>query len=226
MSKEIAIFGAEGQGKFLSIESDQAVQTIMTGKIPDYAIQEHPGRGGKMFKYISHVFVSRMLNAAFGARWSSNIDRWQMFDDYSAAVQLTLRVDFERPDGTNYRREVTEIGAFEAQIGQSGKPGMSNANIVAAAASRALVRCVMRAFNVGAEFYEDDNLPKSNREAYNKLLEYGSGKGFDEAKVKEILKTAGFQPTELKDRYQEAGLAIFMASKPAKSDQELPEDLS
>ena len=49
---------------------NEAQIDILTGHTPAHAIKTRPGRGGRIFRYVPHGYVTDALNKAFGFNWS------------------------------------------------------------------------------------------------------------------------------------------------------------
>lgn len=125
-----------------------AMATLLNGKVPESAISEHPGSGGKIFKYVDHVWVTQLLRDAFGPFWQSEVLNAIIESDgtATATVKLTVKVPMQN---MGYHEIVfTELGACNITT------GMTLANRKLSAASKGLVRCAFRAFGVGQEFYK------------------------------------------------------------------------
>lgn len=166
-----------------TVDNIVAREMMSTGKVPTKHIRRFPGRGGHTFRYVSHVFLTRALNAAFSHYWSTEMSNPQVYDDGSASVILTLHLDFPGPDGKPlYRRSITEVGAH------SVSSGMNKADLLASAASRALYRCCMRAFGIGLEFYEDEDPLDDGDMAIKVLKEQGTRKKLTSAEMKMLME--------------------------------------
>ena len=46
---------------------NDAQRTIMEQRTPSDAVRTRQGRGGKQFRYVTHAYVTRTLNQAWGA---------------------------------------------------------------------------------------------------------------------------------------------------------------
>src|SRR5574340_827970 len=117
---ENTLMGPVNGDSEITPESLQAINMMRTGKIPPEAIKQHPGKGNKIFSYVSHVFLTRALNEAFGQFWSTNILETKLYDDNSAAVVMSLHIDFPSRDGKSfYRRTITEVGSHDVPSGMA-----------------------------------------------------------------------------------------------------------
>lgn len=140
--------------EYVSLERASALRTILLGELPKDAVRSHPGTGGKVFKYVDHVWVTKKLRQAFGALWGFEASEATIEEDGTATARGTLKVKFPTPDGNFIETVFSDYGACQTT------KGMTMANRKLAAASKALVRCAFRAFGVGQDFYDsaDDSL--------------------------------------------------------------------
>jgi hypothetical protein len=210
MSKEIirtgdAINMMSAEGKVLTSEVLQAMETLSTGEVPADAVKEHPGKGGKTFSYISHIYVTQQLRRAFGPLWSMKVQSYQLFTDGAVAlVTLILKIP---TDNGFIENEITEVGAFDGGGGKMASPMM-----VASAVSRGLVKCVMRRFGLGEEFYGADEFELTVEEAWARLKASGIREGLTESQILDVIKGLGITRENIVDRYLEAWKAIYSES--------------
>ena len=190
----------------LSAARLQAISALSSSVVPDFAVKTHPGKGGKTFSYITHVWVSAQLNEAFGQAWGMDIKSTEMFDDGSVAAVVQVYIDFTRRDGSAYRRTVSEVGTFD---GGGGK--MSKANMIASAVSRGMVKCCFRLFRLGESLYDDlpDPTLKSSWESIAKM---GQKRGLTLNQIKEALKTNGIKYEQLLEQFVVAWRVVYDAS--------------
>jgi hypothetical protein len=223
----------------------RAINTLSTGTIPPEALKQHPGRGGKIFTYLSHVWATKFMNAGLKWLWEFQVMSFEAFDDGSAVALCRLNIYIPIGKGKSICRTFQEIGAWESQEvhfekkvnkkikeelpGQttvsspvvdipldSETPeetrtriyGMSKAMVVASAASRGLLRCMLRAFNIGAEFYDDD-MGVTNVQAWRSLEKYANGKGMPTEELIKFIKDLGIKKEELADRYHELFTKLY-----------------
>jgi hypothetical protein len=184
----------------------EALTNLSNHEAPEYAIQTHPGKGGKVMRYVSHVWVTKQLSDAFGMMWGQGVSNPVVYDDGSASVLVTLYVDFPRKDGTTYRRTVTEVGAFDAGGGK-----LSKAMMIASATSRGLVKCVYRMFRLGENLFEDVPEP-TPRSAWKDILKLGLKRGMKEEDIIAIVKGMGVTQDKLLDRFVEVWKAVYDAT--------------
>ena len=52
---------------------NEAQRSIMEQRTPANAIRTRRGRGGREFKYVTHAYVTRILNQAFGWAWDFEV---------------------------------------------------------------------------------------------------------------------------------------------------------
>lgn len=61
--------------------------SMVTGQTPSWAVKTRQGKGGKMFKYVPHGYVTDTLNKAFGFDWDLIIDPIENGQLYSLNVE-------------------------------------------------------------------------------------------------------------------------------------------
>jgi len=195
-----------------------ALDTLASEEVPPSAIMTRPGRGGKVFSYVSHIWVTQKLRDALGMLWSMRVVDYQVFDDSALAiVELTIHAPLE--DGSTMDVVITEVGSFD---GGGGK--MAKAMMVAAAASRGLCRCVMRRFGVGKEFYDEGEQP-SLKEAWEAIKRHGERQGLSEEEIISVLTANGVDRKNLRDDFVEAWKMItFAGTKKAEREVEFGSD--
>jgi hypothetical protein len=212
----------------------EAVNILHSKIIPANAIKKRPGKGGKMFSYVDHTWITGLLQDGFQNQWSFELLDWEVYNEtlqirdgknndgspkykdvpntsIAARCKLTLHVIVNpevrkyESDPFLYDRSVIEVGAFDKN------PGMPTAMGIASAASRGLCRCVMRMLGIGMELYTDDdyNTEITPKKAWNILKQYAIRNGVkwtDEIQKELIskLEQAGIDSAELPDRFAEA----------------------
>ena len=184
----------------LTQDAVMALTALSSGDVPDSAVKQHPGKGGKVFTYIDHIWVTKQLRSAFNMLWSMKVSNPIIQADGSASVIVTLSVKIPMQDGTFMLTETREIGAWEDSSGK-----MPHAMRLAAAASRGLVRCSMRMFGIGEQFYMDqDDAKMSASEALDALVKAGEHSNLDKEDIKKILNERGIDKNNIVDKYLEA----------------------
>jgi hypothetical protein len=254
LSAEVAItphkpaFDGDMLGRIIQLVSNQsgglsartavALEIINSGVVPPGAIKTRPGAGGTKISYVSHVYATRLMNAAFGSLWDYEALNWEVFEDGSVATncQMTISLPLAIVDGQPvfYTRKVTEIGSFEAYARRNangepiinpstGKPDftMNTADRVASAVSRALPKAMFRAFNLGTELFDAPEQQVTPEEAWKTLVNTGARVGLTRDEVKDIMVANNFKGSELPGRYQEAYELICKHGK--KKAQEAPD---
>lgn len=86
--------------------------------------------------------------------------------------------------------------------------GMTKAMTIASAASRGLLRCMLRAFNYGSEFYEADE-EISNVQAWNQIKIFATGRGISEQELIDFMKERKYKSDQLADRFYEIFTAVY-----------------
>jgi hypothetical protein len=187
--------------KIVSPEVMKAIQIFETGKVPPENIRKHPGKGDKIFYYISHVWATKQLNAAFGQLWSMDLPfPPQVLADGSAFATVKLTIAYPRTDrpGEFFYRYITDTGNFDAGGGK-----MSYASMMSSAVSRALVKTMFRAFNIGSELYEAET-PMTKEQAWTMLKKRALKYGKTEEEVVEVFKREKITADNLIERFGEA----------------------
>lgn len=233
-----AVMPYEKEG--LSIKRANALDVLSTGKVPASEIDKRPGAGGKSFSYVKHTYATRLLQDGFGPLWSFECLDYQVFRDTlyknvkkgketvkepfemrSIAARCCLTIAFPVKDSDQlHYQHVTEIGAFEPNA------GMSTANGVASAVSRALCKCLMRILGVGLELYEDgEQAGVTSKQAWNILKRYLEARGIEwtdefQDNLKAALKKVGIDSqAELVDKFN---LAYEVANAFLDTDEDVP----
>lgn len=174
-----------------------ALNSLVTGQVPQSAIKRHPGKGGKMFDYISHAWATRQLQTVLRQTWSLDIISVNILPDGSAGavVKLTLNIPLDDGEGGEklYQWSMVEYGSFE------GNEKMSMANRCASAVSRGLVRACMRAFGWGLDLYEKAEELTAD-EAWELLVQtVRKNKGDEKQLAKTLKEIHGFVKDDLID---------------------------
>lgn len=201
MTDSLYIPNPEDIFSVVSPKNVEALQILSSGKIPDADIEDHKGADGQVFQYVSHGYVTRLLNNAFGQLWSTEVIETNLYDDNSASVVLKLHIDIPLSNGQFYRRTITEVGSHNIP-GKSDR--VPKADIVAGAASRALYRCVMRAFNIGLDLIQKPETPLRPGKAWETLKSIGIKSGqMTEEEVVEFMKSTGVKGDQILERYDD-----------------------
>jgi len=208
-------FGLSVDSTILSAEVLHSLETLAGGIVPEDAVKEHPGKGGKVFKYVSHIWVTQQLRNAFGQLWSMRVQTYQVFTDGSAVALVTLMLKIPTKDGF-VENEITDIGAFDGGGGKMSAPMM-----IASAVSRGLVKCAMRRFGIGEEFYDSSEFELTPEEAWARLKRVSVESGLLESKALEILKGMNVDRDNIVDRYLECWKAIYAAAHASPRPGEL-----
>jgi len=199
-------------------ERISALKILESGKVPASAVQTRSSRGGKL-SYIDHVWASSILRAAFGHLWSFDVGDVQLFEltsldgkfEYPKFTMATCTLTVEVG---GYRTSISEIGAFDNTM------KLNPAAAGASAVHRALTKCLMLMFGVGAEFYKGYKpYTASAGDLWADILEYGTGQSLTEDQIVAAIKMKGITKDTLVSRFEEARDAVSAAI-----DKELIED--
>lgn len=111
--------------------------TIITQRTPQELIKMRKGKSGKLFSYVPHNYVTRLLNDAFCHAWS-----FEAFPilEFCTAEEVTVRgrLTVHTPQGAIVKEQ---FGAQEIPFDKQGKPGMTRGDALKGAGSDALRKC-------------------------------------------------------------------------------------
>jgi len=229
----------------VSMATVTALEILHQGVLPPSAIRTRDGAGGDTFAYLDHVYVTRLMNAAFGWLWSYDILHVMTNGDGSATAlgKITLKIPvMPRADGNGYIfeiRSITEVGAFESYTKSrtnpksklvepvidpyTGRPAftMSEADRQASAASRALVKGVARGWNLGLELIKNTaEIKLDPATAWRSLRRNGYRLGLSVNQVTQIGKDLGITTKEeLVKNFSEYYRMLYIAGKNQPADQ-------
>ncbi len=228
------------EGKITSKTLD-AWDIIATGVVPKTGISTRPGYPDEI-KYVAHTYVQQVMNAAFRYLWDFQVLSYQVHDDgsTSALCQMTVMIPIGTDKDGNtifHKRTITEVGAFESYMKTdkqthkpildpvTGKPTftMSVADRVASAASRGLVKCAFRGFNLGLQLSAKGEPELTPLEQWRKLLDRAYKLGVSRERTIELCKTLGIKEENLVRRFQEAYIAIYYEAM--GQENTIPDDL-
>jgi len=203
------------QTQELQAETARVLDMVRSKRVPKSAVRSHPGKGGKVFEYLDHVWVTKQLIALFPViPWSWDVVSAVVEADGSSTAlgRFSMNILWNESPTTF---TVTEVGMFE------GNEKMSHAAKKASAASRSLVKCVFRRFGWGAELYKSDNPGEPTvAETKASIERLYKSKNLKESAVKEMLKSMGFTTWELiHDNFGVAYSAVYQMSRKETNDQ-------
>jgi len=152
-------------------ERAEAISTLLSSKVPKYAIRQHEGRGGEIFSYVDHVWVTRLMRNAFGPMWSFDTLEANIEEDGTASAISRVTVKIMVPGlPAGSKPEWFEMTCTEGGSCNINK-GMTLADRKLSAISKSLVRCVFRMFGVGEEFYKTVDLKsKTSDECWQSIM--------------------------------------------------------
>lgn len=176
----------------MSLVQWNAIQQILNQQVPNEAIQTRPGKSGKTFDYVSHGYVTRVLNDAFGHKWSGKVVPGTVQIGETGVLvlyELTVWIGGQ---------EIVKVepGWKEYITNYQGDRVMSLGDTVKSAVSDGLRRCAMR-LGVGLNLYAQEEIPtpatvKADLAAYAKRhLGWSARETFD------YLKELGYSESDL-----------------------------
>jgi hypothetical protein len=181
----------------MTVDTLRSQEALRTRTVPPEIVQTHPGKGGKVFEYVPHTYATESLLDVMGQWFSHDVLEAHIAKDDSAwaLVRLEIHVPFKQPDGSMdiFTNHITEIGSFDGGGGY-----MSEAMMLGSAASRGLVKCMMRRFGMGLQFYKDGQEELTVDSAWTTIWRYVT----NQLKPKDPQAIA----TALADKFKEAGL--------------------
>ena len=216
MEKDNSIIIGEIVEAQVSPETLKAINTLRTAKVPKEHIKKHPGKGGKTFSFVPHTIATDTMNAALGMSWDWQILDYKLFEDDSAVARGQLTINFIDKSGNYRQRVITEVGGVDAK---GEKP--VKAYQILSAASRALLRCMLRAFGYGRELYPDDEGDFTPQQAWVILEQYAKTKKVSKDELVASLKERKITKETLVDRFEEA-YALIQEIVAKKSGTAIP----
>lgn len=195
----------------------EAQLALQNHKIPESAVRTRQARGGKPLSYIDHVYATETVQRALPPTWSFKVRSYEYFEDNSvlAICSFKFYMPYTSVNGTEWvEREVAEIGSF------INDRKMVKAFAISSAVSRGFVRCLMRMFGFGIEFYknkrEEDNEDVTPEQAWAMAVATGASLGINQEKVLEIMKSIGVWKDNIADEFQHLWEALNEHAKKAR----------
>lgn len=152
-SKAVAVREAPG-----TLEAQQA---ILTQRTPSDVIKTRKGKGGKMFSYVPHGWVTNQLNAAFNWAWSWEITEWRIIPENEPAEVFVLgRLTVHSANGDLVK---SQFGASDVKRNSQGQI-LSIGDDLKAASSDALKKAASL-LGLALDLYwnaEDDEAPEGS----------------------------------------------------------------
>lgn len=178
----------------------EAINALTLGKVPGHAVSSRQGRAGKTFSYVKHMYGNELIRDAFGVLWSYEVLNTQAYNDSSASALVCLTLYIPQEDGSYLEVRTTAVGAHEDTSGK-----MCKAFMVASAASRGLVKTLLRRFGLGAEFYKNE-VQMTAKESWTALWGFAQRKDptVEQGAVVDALKAVGITKDNLVDRFEQA----------------------
>ena len=116
---------------------NDAQRTIMEQRTPSDVVRTRKGRGGKQFRYVTHAYVTRTLNQAFGWAWDFEVlDTRIMPEDNPQEVFIRGRLTVRTKNGVIVKEQ---FGS--ASVKRSNQQITSLGDDLKAASSDALKKC-------------------------------------------------------------------------------------
>ena len=126
---------------------------VLTQTTPKEVIKTRKGKGGKIFKYVEHAWVTRQLNEAFNWAWSWEILQWQIITPEDPQEVFVLgKLTVHGPDGKALVK--TQFGTSVVKRDRDGTI-LSIGDDLKAASSDALKKCASL-LGLALDLYSDD----------------------------------------------------------------------
>ena len=139
----------------------EAQQVILTQRTPPEVIKTRKGKGGKMFSYVPHGWVTNQLNAAFNWAWSWEITEWRIIPENEPAEVFVLgRLTVHSANGDLVK---SQFGASDVKRNSQGQI-LSIGDDLKAASSDALKKAASL-LGLALDLYwnaEDDEAPEGS----------------------------------------------------------------
>jgi len=146
---------------------NDAQRTILTQTTPSNVIRHRPGRGGQQLAYVTHAYVNRLLNEAFGHRWSWEVLDTLIVPDVTDPQEVIVkgRLTVYMPDGGQIVK--VQFGGSDVKRFKNGN-AISLADDLKAASSDALKKAASL-LGVGLDLYDDEpaQAPQERQEQRN-----------------------------------------------------------
>lgn len=203
----------------VSPESAKARQALEEGKAQHGVIHQYNGKGGKTFSYIPHTDGTKTMQDAFGQLWDWEVVSHDVFADASAVAYGKMTLYYYDQNGNLvHKRTIQEVGGREPITNKDGKVVSTTAFVVLGAASRSLLRCMMRAFGYGLELYREEDTDFTVEQAFKVLEDYAKTRGMKEHRDVWVtaLKDAGITRENMLDRFEDAYNMVYQAGETHK----------
>lgn len=163
--------------EIVSYGLNDAQRLILEQRTPIEAIKYRQGRGNTKLAYVSHAWVTRVLNEAFGFRWSWDVTDTVIVPDLLAPAEVIVRgrLTVTTPDGGTVVKE--QFGTCDVKRYKDG--GIISLGDDLKAASSDALKKAASLLGVALDLYgaADDPLPGHERSAYQPN---GNGNGHTE----------------------------------------------
>lgn len=131
----------------------EAQSAVLLQRTPQNVIRQREGRGGKIFNYVPHAWVTRVLNNAFGWRWNFEILETRFFPNDSEPIEVVVkgRLTVETDRGFIIKEQ---FGGHDVAKLKSGQGYVSIADDMKKAGTDALKKCASL-LGIALDLYEN-----------------------------------------------------------------------
>lgn len=205
-----------GKGKeFTYIPHHEATRVLIAAMqwMYDYEVVSttvyDDGSASALCKLTVHIPIG---DGNFIVRKVQEVGAWETYPKKKDSKPTKIKADnplLAAPTRPVEKTEEKDEQEDEEFVGRSWN--MSKAHLAASAASRGLLRCMMRLFGFGIDLYSNDDV-STNESAWTTLKNLSKTRGIDEEQLKQIMKMYGFEYATLANHYEEAYTAVISAS--------------
>jgi hypothetical protein len=195
----------------MALEQATAIQGILTQTVPDYAIEQRPGRGGKTFSYVKHGWVTEQLNLAFKWNWSGEAMWDTLKIEQDKGVLIFYRLTVNMPD----RPPIVNVEAGWKEWVK----GMDLGHMIQSAISNGLKRCAMR-LGLGLSLYNDTD-ERTAEEVCESLYVFAQNKdNWTRDQLMGWLRANNFTPENIVEQSNQAYTKLASAIKAKQRAEE------
>lgn len=173
----------------------EAQEAILTQTTPTEAVKSRKGRGGRDFKYVTHAWVTRTLNEAFGWAWSFEVDSYELIPrDDPSQVFVKGRLTVYGKEGQTLVKEQfgsAEVKHFGSDHKRTGQP-LSIGDDLKAAASDALKKCASL-LGLALDLYDPPKPSKKMSDKFHALGKELYGEAWDSKHAELVRAITGGQ---------------------------------
>lgn len=161
-SQALQAVGKQEVAKSAQERQVDAIALVLQQQTPKEAIRWRQGKGGRKLAYVDHVYTTRLLNEAFGWRWSFEVDHEQVHEVNGKLFEATCRgkLTVWLP-GVNEPIIKMQMGCQPIEMLKDGITPVSIGDAMKGAGSDALKKCASQ-LGIALDLYDSDHDPRTN----------------------------------------------------------------